>query len=125
MDVRIGIWQTAVQQFKVNPLLGHGPLTYMQVYPQFNGIATQHAHNIFLDALINFGILGVVPLIIFIVNRLKEAFRLCDIRKALVLALTVIVMIHGLLDATIFWSQTSFLYLSLLMMTVNLKTDEA
>ncbi|PXX77148.1 O-antigen ligase family protein [Dielma fastidiosa] len=125
MDVRIGIWQTAVQQFKVNPLLGHGPLTYMQVYPQFNGIATQHAHNIFLDALINFGILGVVPLIIFIVNRLKEAFKLCDIRKALVLALTVIVMIHGLLDATIFWSQTSFLYLSLLMMTVNLKTDEA
>ena len=66
----------------------------MQVYPQFNGIATQHAHNIFLDALINFGILGVGPLIIFIVNRLKEAFRLCDIRKALVLALTVIVDVY-------------------------------
>lgn len=124
MDVRIGIWQTAFQQFKTSPLIGHGPLTYLQVYPQFNGIATQHAHNIFLDALINFGLIGVFPLLIFILGRLKEAFKLKDIRKALVLSLSVVVVIHGLLDATIFWSQTSFLYLALLMMTGKLNEYE-
>lgn len=119
MDVRIDIWQTAFQQFKVSPLIGHGPLTYLQVYPQFDGIATQHAHNIFLDALINFGLIGVFPLLLFIIERLKEVFKITDIRKALVLSLSVVVVIHGLLDATIFWSQTSFLYLALLMMTTN------
>lgn len=124
MDVRIGIWQTAIQQFKTSPLIGHGPLTYLQVYPQFDGIATQHAHNIFLDALINFGLIGVFPLLIFIFGRLKEVFKLKDIRKALVLSLSVVVVIHGLLDATIFWSQTSFLYLALLMMTGKLNEYE-
>lgn len=124
MDVRIGIWQTAFQQFKASPLIGHGPLTYLQIYPQFDGIATQHAHNIFLDALINFGLLGVLPLLAFIIGRFKEIFKINDIRKALVLSLSVVVVIHGLLDATIFWSQTSFIYLALLMMTGKLNEYE-
>lgn len=124
MDVRIGIWQTAIQQFKTSPLIGHGPLTYLQVYPQFDGIATQHAHNIFLDALINFGFIGVLPLLIFIIGRLKDAFKITDIRKALILSLSVVVVIHGLLDATIFWSQTSFIYLAILMMTGKLNEYE-
>lgn len=123
MDVRLGIWQTAFEQFKASPLLGHGPLTYLQVYPQFNGIPTQHAHNVFLDALINFGLLGVLLLLVFIIGRLKEIFKITDIRKALILSLSAVVIIHGLLDATIFWSQTSFLYLSLLMMSGKLNYE--
>lgn len=117
MDVRIGIWQTALKQMKENVWIGHGPLTYMQVYPKFNGIATQHAHNIFLDALINFGILGVMPLGYFLFYRLKEMVGLFDDRRGLLIAMSVVVVVHGLLDATIFWSQTSFIYLSLLMMS--------
>ena len=67
--------------------------------------------------MINFGILGVMPLGYFLFYRLKEMVGLFDDRRGLLIAMSVVVVVHGLLDATIFWSQTSFIYLSLLMMS--------
>ncbi len=116
METRIAIWQTAWQQFKHSPLLGEGPLTYLHRYAQYGGVPTQHAHNVFLDTLINFGLVGLVPLAIFLIGRLKEVFKTMDFRKGLAISMTMAVVAHGLMDVTIFWIQTSFLYLAVLLM---------
>lgn len=83
---------------------------------QFVSYPANHAHNILLDVLINFGIVGIIivsPIFLSICRivyniKHKNLFRL-------VLALTSIVVLHGMLDVTILWHQCAFIYLSVIL----------
>ncbi|MEB3090136.1 O-antigen ligase family protein, partial [Parvimonas sp. M20] len=72
-----------------------------------------HSHNILLDLLFNFFIIVnfiILPLFIGIFKKVysirkRKLFRL-------IVSLTVVVILHGILDVTIIWHQTNYIYFS-------------
>ena len=116
---RANIWKVAIQGICDHPLLGEGPLTYMHIYKQYQGHPTQHAHNVFLDPILSHGIIGVLIIGVYIVSNIKEVIKLYTKRLdiplcALIVCFILTVLIHGLLDYTIFWIQTGLLFLLVL-----------
>ena len=113
---RQGIWDVAIANIKTHPLFGEGPMTYWHIYKAYNGHPTEHAHSIYLDPLLCFGIIGILTILPFIIENIKRLYRLwkTQIDKtlvALIISFTVMIFVHGMLDYTIFFVQTGFLYL--------------
>lgn len=114
--VRTDIWKVAVANIKTHPLFGEGPMTYMHIYPKYNGHPTEHAHSVYLDPLLCFGIIGILTILPYIISCIKRIYHLCkkeiDLELfALIVSFILVVLIHGLLDYTIFFVQTGFLFL--------------
>lgn len=113
LGVRQKIWRAALASIKDHPLFGEGPLTYMHIWKQYNGHNTQHAHNIFLDPPLSFGIVGILMILPYFISCIKRTYITYKLHKndtlvALIIGLIVMTYIHGLLDYTIFFIQTSF-----------------
>lgn len=113
---RANIWKVAVQNIIAHPLFGEGPMTYYHVYKSYHGHPTEHAHSVYLDPLLCFGVIGILTIIPYIFDNLKRVYYLwkSHIDKtlvALIVSFVVMVLIHGLLDYTIFFVQTGFLFL--------------
>lgn len=113
---RAGIWEVAIQNIITHPLFGEGPMTYMHIYPLYHGHPTEHAHNIYLDPLLCFGIVGLLTIAPYIYSNIQRLYRLWKLKVdktlvALIVSFTVMIFIHGILDYTIFFVQTGFLYL--------------
>lgn len=116
---RSRIWSTAIQGIQAHPLLGEGPLTYYQIYPLYDGHPTQHAHNVFLDPILSHGIIGVIIIAVYFASNLKQAIMLFTKRVdvalfSLIVAFIITVILHGMLDYTVYWVQTGFLFLIVL-----------
>lgn len=113
---RAGIWEVAIQNIITHPLFGEGPMTYMHIYPLYHGHPTEHAHSIYLDPLLCFGIVGLLTIAPYIYSNIQRLYRLWKLKVdktlvALIVSFTVMIFIHGILDYTIFFVQTGFLYL--------------
>lgn len=112
--VRASIWKTALHGISQHPLLGQGGMTYMQVFPQVGGLATAHAHNLLLDILLNYGLVGLGLLVTYFSRFGKKLITQCFGRDrrffSLILCFAAAVMIHGVLDVTIFWLQTGLMF---------------
>lgn len=114
--VRTNIWTVAIQNITTHPLFGEGPMTYMHVYKLYNGHPTQHAHNVLIDPVLSFGIIGLLTIVPYVFDNIKRLYHLWKIKidktlVALMVAFTIMVLVHGMLDYTIFFVQTGFLYL--------------
>lgn len=113
------IWTTAIKGIQAHPLFGEGPLTYYQIYPLYDGHPTQHAHNIFLDPILSHGVIPVLIIAVYFGRNLKEVLRLAT-RKldlpmfGLIVAFIITILLHGLLDYTVYWVQTGALFLIML-----------
>lgn len=113
---RQDIWSVAIQNIQKHPLFGEGPMTYMHIYPAYHGHPTEHAHSIYLDPLLCFGIVGLMTIAPFVIENIKRLYQLWKLKidktlVALVVSFTVMIFIHGVLDYTVFFVQTGFLYL--------------
>ncbi|MBE6769339.1 MAG: O-antigen ligase family protein [Ruminococcaceae bacterium] len=113
---RLRIWELSIETIKLNPIFGKGFLTYYYMFSDFSpAYPTTHAHNIILEPILSFGILGTLTLITFFVLYYR---RLLYCRSnlgrshisALILALTAGVFVHSLVDMTMLWIQTAALY---------------
>ena len=115
-NVRTKIWHAAIEGIKAHPLFGQGPMTYMMIFKQYAGHNTQHAHSIYLDPILSFGVIGVTTLIPYILDNCKRLFKVykqkINLRYvALVISCIVVILLHGTLDYTIFWVHTGMLFL--------------
>lgn len=113
---RQDIWKVAIENIKTHPLFGEGPMTYMHIYSLYKGHPTEHAHSIYLDPILCFGIIGIATILPYIISNVKKLYLLWkkNIDKtlvALIVSFTVMIFVHGLLDYTVFFVQTGFLYL--------------
>lgn len=110
------IWEVAIQNITTHPLFGEGPMTYMHIYPLYNGHPTEHAHSIYIDPVLCFGIVGILTISPYVIDNIKRLYHLWKqgIDKtlvSLVVSFTVMIFVHGILDYTVFFVQTGFLYL--------------
>ncbi|MBO5726351.1 MAG: O-antigen ligase family protein [Clostridia bacterium] len=115
-DNRVQIWDLAVNSLSESPWFGRGFFGYYQVSLATEGsYVTTHAHNIFIEPLLSFGIIGSIILFICVFI-LFEKIVLCKnfLRKSgityLIFALTAGILIHSIIDMTMLWMQTALLY---------------
>lgn len=131
---RSKIYETAILMIKDNGIFGQGPLTYyyrnadylpkyIEIYGKKGlgklGIKSQHAHTMFLEPLVSFGVVGTIIFLIYFGSQLKRTIRLIT-RKidtalaALILGFVVITLTFSIIDFPIFWIQTGLLFLLVL-----------
>lgn len=115
-DNRLLIWRVALRDIAKNPLFGRGFLGYYHIYANYPGsYATTHCHNLLLDLLLNFGVVGTVFPIWFIVGYVKRAICCRNAQTnlqqtSLILAALAALVVHATVDLTFLWIQTGLLY---------------
>lgn len=115
---RFLIWETGWRVFKSSPWIGRGLMSYLSFYYQFTNKAQLHSHNLYLDALANFGIIGCILLLITLTHFLRQLVSLIRYEQyrleiGLVSAFVLTVLVHGTVDVAIFWIQTGYIFLLL------------
>lgn len=114
---RLRIFNLAIENIKTHPLFGEGPLTYYHVHLDYpKPIKTQHAHNFILDPLMNYGVVGVGLILPFFFERFKSVTKMTKecMSKPLIISFVLTVIIHGLLDFTVYFVPTGFFFFMVL-----------
>jgi O-antigen ligase len=120
VGIREEIWRLAINKIIAEPWFGHGFMSFRFLcHAAYRGNAIPHSHNIFLDMLLNFGIVGSALFFLFIImyyiSLLKLRFQEKNVTiSSLILAVTVAALFHGLTDLTLLWIQTFPLFLLIL-----------
>lgn len=118
------LWTGGWGLFTWRPIFGTGAMTYMQYYYLFTDNGNMHSHNLFIDILANFGIVGAALLFIAIMSWLKSYRHLLHVkavRLEMVFLVTslLIILFHGLMDVAILWLQTA--YVAMMILTLPAK----
>lgn len=117
IGVRRNIWRVAILNIKSHPLFGEGPMTYWHIYKNYkHAHPTQHAHNVFIDPVLSFGIVGICTIAPYFITSIAGLHRMhkkhCnDALVGLIIGMIVMTLVHGLLDYTIFFVHTATLFL--------------
>jgi len=128
LTTRVSIWKTSIRAILQNPLFGEGGSTYLRIYTQFGGHQALHAHNLFLDPLLNFGIVGVSLLAIYLIENLRPILRMHNTlhdKKRFYLLVTIVlaVLLHGITDITVFDTQVG-LFLAVFLSVAGITESE-
>ncbi|MDU2709505.1 MAG: O-antigen ligase family protein, partial [Finegoldia magna] len=123
MGLRKSIWISAIEAFKKNFVIGVGPLGIHNIYATIRNRAILHSHNLYLDILVNFGLIGAGLLVPIICQLFKEIKSLYSKKYTkMIVSMIIMVMIHSMVDVTIFWTQTSFIFLTFVVGVGELST---
>lgn len=118
--LRQHIWEQAWKQILHAPLIGHGLYSFIFLFDtSYHNQIIPHAHSIYLDSVLNFGLIGTGIILWYFVNFYKTVIMKCckDHNKRitpLILAVTAAALVHGATDITLLWVQTLPLFLFIL-----------
>lgn len=118
---RFLIWDLSVKTLYETPIFGRGFQTYGLVANELIAQGAQgiysayHAHNIILECLLSYGIVGFSLLAAFMFSYFQKLILCMRLRKKspvgnMVLAVTAGVLVHCIIDMPILWFQPMLLY---------------
>lgn len=116
--VRELIWVTAMKGIMDHPFFGQGPFTYMRIYEIYGGHATEHAHSLYLEPLLSYGIIGCIPLLTYFIFLFRKVMLFYQTHRtviALVLAGAITTIIHGVTDYSVFFLHSGLILLMLIL----------
>jgi O-antigen ligase len=120
LRLRQQIWEQAIIAVKESPLLGHGFMSYGYLFGViYNNKLVPHAHNIFIDMLMNFGIIGTILFSYYFIRYYFDVIKARlnkngGVATSLIFAVTAAAFVHGMTDITLLWIQTLPLFLIIL-----------
>ncbi|CMZ05160.1 O-Antigen Polymerase family [Streptococcus pneumoniae] len=125
MEERISIWDAGMALFKQNPFWGEGPLTYMHSYPRIHAPYHEHAHSLYIDTILSYGIVGTILLVLSSVAPVRLMMDMSQESGkrpiiGLYLSFLIVVAVHGIFDLALFWIQSGFIFL-LVMCSIPLE----
>ncbi|HEV4060766.1 TPA: O-antigen ligase family protein [Streptococcus pneumoniae] len=125
MEERISIWDAGMALFKQNPFWGEGPLTYMHSYPRIHAPYHEHAHSLYIDTILSYGIVGTILLVLSSVAPVRLMMDMSQESGkrpiiGLYLSFLTVVAVHGIFDLALFWIQSVFIFL-LVMCSIPLE----
>ncbi|HEW3968504.1 TPA: O-antigen ligase family protein [Streptococcus pneumoniae] len=125
MEERISIWDAGMALFKQNPFWGEGPLTYMHSYPRIQAPYHEHAHSLYIDTILSYGIVGTILLVLSSVAPVRLMMDMSQESGkrpiiGLYLSFLTVVAVHGIFDLALFWIQSGFIFL-LVMCSIPLE----
>jgi O-antigen ligase len=109
-SIRTDIWLNALKGIWQHLLFGVGAMGYYHL----TGGPYFHAHDILLESLCSFGLLGTFFVLMYFgatLYDMAKKFRSSPIRDiyALVFACIAVTLVHGIADVTVMWPQTGML----------------
>ena len=113
---RMDIWSTAIEGIKAHWLFGQGTLTYLFSYMLYGGYKTYHAHSLYLDPFLSYGVVGVGLMWWYggsIIARLNREHKqgIEQQHVPVIIGASMAIAVHGITDITILWVQTGMLLL--------------
>lgn len=121
--VRINMYKDALfKMFPENPFIGVGPKNFVYTFPKYNSIDfnPSHIHNIYLQSLLETGLIGLLFLIIFFKNFIKQIFKFNkgkskdDLKFNYFIEFIIIFAFYGLFDNSWGDSRVAFLFFIIL-----------
>lgn len=135
IERRLQIWRTAKLMIEDSWLLGKGPMGYLTNYASYQeeyiatyglksfrqyklGISANHAHSIFLEPILSYGIVGCVIICLYLGYEIKQmvalAYHKIDPTLAsLLIGTLVMTFLFSLMDFPLYWVQSGYLLLLL------------
>jgi O-antigen ligase len=113
---RLSIWLTTLKGILAHPFFGWGGNAYAKIFAVYGGYKAVHAHNLMLDILLNYGLVGFGLVLACFVSMFKlirmgaSGTFYAQVRHVVYVACWC-VLVHGLVDVTIFWIQTGIVFL--------------
>ena len=116
MGVRMEIWHKALVAILSHPLFGEGALAFAGLRFTVNGMQIVHAHSIYLETVLCFGVVGTALILTYLKKNLSPIWQMSRSWRnrdafALALSLFACVALHGVTDATPFNVQTGMLFM--------------
>ncbi len=130
LGLREEIWETTVKGIQDSPWFGHGVLGYMDAYVKYQSFQTTHAHNLYLNLILDFGVIGTGLFLCFMLQLLRpliEAFQYQYDKKLCILIVgqLAVVLLHGMTDVTYLWIQTGMLAMTIFSLSGVLSPEPA
>ena len=127
LSMRFKIWDMSLEQIKQAPVFGNGLMTYANKTLNKHNL-TVHSHSIYLETLLNFGIVGTIGLLIPTLKYYFQVLKTCFKAKkskitSLILAVTGAALVHGVTDITLLWIQTMPVFIFLMAGLGAYKTE--
>lgn len=114
---RIEIWAKSISYLLQNPyklIFGFGPFAFNKyLFPQYN-----HSHNIFLEFLINYGVIGLAYLIVFIFLIFKKLQAIKSLTLSFIFSYF---LIHSFFDLLFWGGVLDILFFGFLIRLINEK----
>ena len=114
---RLKIWQASLDGIKRSPIIGQGVLSYRKlIFHRLPDVPYAiHSHNILLESVLSFGILGTSFISMYIVKSIRHLKKVIGYPKGkslfvFILAIISTNLIHGITDVTILGPQTGLLF---------------
>jgi len=113
---RVRIWGVAIREIMRKPLFGGGFMSYASAYKLYEGsYPIQHCHNIFIESMLDFGIVGtsiLMALLYYVARKIIVCFKKDKTSPIIVMILAIMfaVLSHCFTDITFFWIQTGLFY---------------
>ncbi|MBQ3866800.1 MAG: O-antigen ligase family protein, partial [Clostridia bacterium] len=130
MAFRFGIWKAALRCFADNFLIGRGYYAYSGIWVAYSDTTyfALHAHSLYIETLLNFGVVGFFSLFGYIFHHVRKTILNLKGKSdraalALVISMLLAVLLHGTLDTTLFWPQTGIFAFMILASGKALRTE--
>lgn len=117
-QIRYEIWERSLNHISKYPWWGQGFYSYEFLFGD-----APHAHNIFIDALLSFGIVGTSLLIAFIGEKIYKMRNTFYLDYPLALALVIATIAYGIFDIPLLALQPSFLFVAILCLPLPHEND--
>ncbi len=117
-DSRLNLWKNVLEAIKKRPIFGSSWFACVNIDLYYGTIVSTrawHAHNVFLESLLSFGIIGSIIASIFFSMFFGKLIRLHKRAErghkptALIISVLCSATVHMMTDMVLFWVQTSFL----------------
>lgn len=121
---RISIWTNALRGIRDNFWFGQGFMPYMHLSTYYGYPFKPHSHNLYLEILLSFGVIGssLFAMPVVHMTRLINALRAYPTLRpllALYCSMIACVLVHGIMDVPILWFQTGFVFLFVILTAPN------
>ncbi|MEK7158385.1 MAG: O-antigen ligase family protein [Patescibacteria group bacterium] len=112
-DVRLVLWQGTWNLLRDRPMFGAGLGGFAEVYDRYrlakHTELLEYPHNMFLDAWVELGLLGLVSFIWLLYDAIREGMKRLPTTLPL-LAVFVAIMLYGLVDVPYFKNDLALLF---------------
>ncbi len=114
-EQRLELYQLAIEKIKEFPILGQGTGAELELFKEGMLIKYAHAHNLLLSMMLNFGVIGLLWLIVFIASLLYKAMTENEVLLVFCLFLFPMFIIDApfTLKTTILQMLMSFVFIGL------------